>query len=83
MLSLVTIEIEPSFRSLFYHDSLIIKTFCSREQSASHLHAHTFIELKNGHKELFLTLNCFSQEVLEPNFSMGKTDRSMKNFSRL
>ena len=62
MLSLVTIEIEPSFRSLFYHDSLIIKTFCSREQSTSHVHAYTFIELKNSHKELFLTLNCFSRD---------------------
>ena len=35
-----------NFRSLFYHDSTI-KTFCSGEQSTSHVHAHTFIELKN------------------------------------
>ena len=35
----------PNFRSLFYHDS-IVKIFCSREQSTSHVHAHTFIELK-------------------------------------
>ena len=39
------IKIEPNFRSLFYHDS-IIKIFCSREQSTSYVHAHTFIELK-------------------------------------
>ena len=25
----------------------------------------------NSNKELFLTQNCFLQEVLEPNFSMG------------
>ena len=42
---LIIIKIEPHFRSLFYHES-IIKTFCSREQSTSHVHAHTFIELK-------------------------------------
>ena len=42
---LIIIKIEPNFRSLFYHES-IIKTFCSREQSTSHVHAHTFIELK-------------------------------------
>ena len=39
------IKIEPNFRSLFYHDS-IIKIFCLREQSTSYVHAHTFIELK-------------------------------------
>ena len=38
------IKIEPNFRSPFYHDS-IIKTFCSREQSTNHLHAHIFLEL--------------------------------------
>ena len=41
------IEIKPNFRSLFYHDS-IIKIFCSREQSASRVHAHTFIDLKKN-----------------------------------
>ena len=44
------IKIEPNFRSLFYHDS-IIKIFCSREQSTSYVHAHTFIELKKKKKE--------------------------------
>ena len=39
------IKIEPNFWSLFYHDS-IINIFCSSEQSTSHGHAHTFIELK-------------------------------------
>jgi len=39
------IKVAPNFRSLFYHDS-IIKTICSREQSTSNMHAHTFIELK-------------------------------------
>ena len=38
------IKITPNFRSLFYHDS-IIKTICSRQQSTSHVHAHTFIKL--------------------------------------
>ena len=38
------IKIEPNFRSLFYHDS-IIKTFCSRDQSTNHVHAHIFLEL--------------------------------------
>ena len=37
------IKSEPTFRSLFYHDS-IIKTICSTEQTTSHVHAHTFIE---------------------------------------
>ena len=32
------IKIEPNFRSLFYHDS-IIKIFFSREQSTSYVHA--------------------------------------------
>ena len=44
-LSINIIKIEPNFRSLFYHDS-IIKIFCSREQRTSYVHAHTFIELK-------------------------------------
>ena len=39
------VKIEPNFWSLFYHDS-VIKIFCSREQNNSHVHAHTFIELK-------------------------------------
>ena len=39
------IKIKPSFRCLFYHHS-IIKMFCLREQSTSHVHAHTSIELK-------------------------------------
>ena len=34
---------------IFYHDS-IIKTICSREQNTSHIHAHTFIELKKTMK---------------------------------
>ena len=32
------IKIKPNFRCLSYHDS-IIKMFCSREQSSSHVHA--------------------------------------------
>ena len=40
---LIIIKIEPNFRSLFYHES-IIKTFCSREQSTTQVHTHTFIE---------------------------------------
>ena len=48
------IKIEPNFRSLFYHDS-IIKTICSREQNTSHIHAHTFIELK---KKQWKLQNC-------------------------
>ena len=43
------IKIAPNFWSLFYHDS-IIKTTCSREQSTSHMHAHTFIELKKNNE---------------------------------
>ena len=46
------IKIEPNFRSLFYYDS-IIKTICSREQSTSHMHAHTFIELKKNNNERY------------------------------
>ena len=46
------IKIEPNFRSLFYHDS-IIKIFCSREQSTSYVHAHTFIELKKRYNRVF------------------------------
>ena len=42
-------KIEPNFRSLFYNDS-IIKTICSREQSTSHIHAHTFIDLKKNNE---------------------------------
>ena len=43
---LIIIKIGPNFWPLFYYDS-IIKTFCSREQSTSHVNAlHTFIELK-------------------------------------
>ena len=34
--------IEPNFRSLFYHES-IIKTFCSREQSTSQASAHSHL----------------------------------------
>ena len=39
------IKIEPNVWSPFFRDS-ISKIFCSREQSTSHVHAHTFIELK-------------------------------------
>ena len=39
-------------------------------------------ELIDSEEELFLTENCFSQEVLEPNFSMGRTHRCAENFSR-
>ena len=39
------IRIKQDFRCLFYHDS-IIKMFCSTEQNTSHVHAHTFFELK-------------------------------------
>ena len=46
------IKIEPNFRSLFYNDS-IIKTICSREQSTSHIHAHTFIELRKKNNESY------------------------------
>ena len=42
---LIIIKIEPNFRSLFCHES-IIKTFCTREQSTSQVHTHTFIEFK-------------------------------------
>ena len=44
---LTIIKIKPSFRCLFYHHS-IIKMFCLREQSTSHVHAHTSIELKKN-----------------------------------
>ena len=53
---LIIIKIEPNFRSLFYHES-IIKAFCSREQSTSHVHTHTFIELKIKKKQWKLQ-NC-------------------------
>ena len=49
---LIIIKIEPNFRSLFYHES-IIKTFCSREQSTSQVHTHTFIELKKRNNESY------------------------------
>ena len=126
-------KIEPNFRSLFYHD-WINKTFCSREQSTSQVHAHTLVELKKtmkvtklwdfdkllrnvlwcpqgrllgifwfscfdhfvdvfdysagrsmlscyhgvhrGRKSFFSDTKLFFAKVLEPNFSMGRTDRS-------
>ena len=49
---LIIIKIERNFRSLFYHES-IIKTFCSREQSTSQVHTHTFIELKKRNNESY------------------------------
>ena len=51
------IKIELSFRSLFYHDS-IIKIFCSREQRTSYVHAHTFIELKKDKIKKGKAKNC-------------------------
>ena len=41
------------------------------------------MELIDSEEELFLTENCFSQEVLEPNFSMGRTHRCAENFSMI
>ena len=47
------IKIEPNFRSLLYHDS-IIKTSCSREQYTSHMRTDIFIELKKEIKVIKL-----------------------------
>ena len=51
---LIIIKIEPNFRSLFYHES-IIKTFCSREQSTNQVHTHTFIEFKKKKETMKVT----------------------------
>ena len=49
---LIIVKTEPNFGSLFYYES-IIKTFCSREQSTSQVHTHTFIELKKRNNESY------------------------------
>ena len=55
---LIIIKIEPNFRFLFYHES-IIKTFCSREQSTSQASAHSHLHwIKKKKKKQWKLQNC-------------------------
>ena len=64
-------KIEPNFRSLFYHD-WINKTFCSREQSTSHVHAHTLVELKKKHNESYKIVRFW--QVIEKRFVVSSRE---------
>ena len=74
------IKIKSNFRSLFYHDSTI-KTFCSREQSSSHVHAYTFLEFEifvasSSESTLYFLVSlfgCFDHFIGVFDYSVGRS----------